>query len=221
MMKKVLAIVLVAMVLPSMAMAAEAGFEIYTGFHNESDNYTVKTHRGAKLTVAFGEKLQPYIWGSYDYLEARLVGLKGPQYDILGAGVGLQYELARHVTIFGDVGYFMPNTRNLQNQSRADAPFEAEGVVHYLNNQYTGLLHSTDFETVDVEAAGDFGGEVGFRLEYPVLAWMDLNITGAYRLMRIDEAIRGYRRNGTSYWEHKTFRDLSGARVGIGLQIRF
>jgi len=226
----------VVLVLPSAAAAVDLNLntEVYSGFHSETSNFSVKTHRGAKATLSLGDgPFRPYLWGSLDIMETRLLGLKGAEYTILGGGIGVEYDVLKYCTVFADVGYFEPTVGNLQMQptggdkGKYEHIFKTEGVVYYLNEMYNGALsptqHGGAFKYAEVEAEGDFGGEVGFRLNYPIVDWASVNLTAAYRFMRVDEAIRGYINPNVKwgYWEHKTFRELSGPRLGVGVTIKF
>jgi len=234
-MKKLSIILAIVLIAPA-AMAADVSVDVYTGFHSSVDTeYTVRSHRGVKATATLSDaKFAPYLWGSWDQMETRLVGLLGPQYDIAGAGVGLRYRFAKYVSVFADVGYFHPMVQNIQDvritdddgRNMPDPLRESEGVTHYLNNRFNGAIpwamQGGIFDDVDVDASGSFGGEVGFRMDYPLADWVSLNITGAYRLMQVNETIYGYKDEWTAkewWWEHKATRDFSGPRIGAGITI--
>jgi len=221
-MKKLSIILAIVLIAPA-AIAADVSVEVYTGFHSEQDGYSVKTHNGVKVTAALDSRtpLAPYIWGSADILSTRLQGLNGPEYSIFGAGVGLNYNVTDYLQIFGDVGYYHPTAQNLQHFRKSDGLWTMEGVAFYLVDKFGALGGNPGyFDEVHVDVGGDFGGEVGFRLNYPIRKWLFVNLSGAYRMMRIDEAIIGRMDKWSNgYWQYKTQRDLSGPRIGAGITI--
>lgn len=160
-----------------------------------------------------------YLWGSWEKTEMRLTGQVAGDINLYGIGIGSKIKILKPLSIFLEVGYYIPDSDLEKNTQRF-----GEGVGYYwirtlkeidLNNEFF-----RGFNHYKYELKSNFGGSVGLEFEQIIYKGLSLNLFGAYRFLNLKEDWDAFNPAGLCI-QTKEKRSFSGGQFGIGLNYKF
>jgi len=217
-MKRILLIILL---FPSIAFANDwsGQAKVYKTISSDSENI-VQSGSGLEVSLKHIKTgLYPYI--SYDINPVRFGGQRGADINLWGFGLGIEKKVVEGLNLFCQAGWYQPQwEHNAELLPFNNTEHLAEGLWIYLNNKLAPLNRTWDAYSLDYH--GNIGGIVGANWILPVTNAIDINLSGSYRYLKLQEMVKGMDYgNTTGWWEYKQDRDFSGFQVGLGIEVRF
>lgn len=205
----------------ALSQAAEVSLDVTQTYYQNDEKFCVLDSYGLKLKVKH-EML--YGFASYDTGGIRLTGIGAlNHFNIYGVGLGLEVPVVKHVSVFGDFGYYTPKMEKESIDGHAIDYGQWEGYYAYINGVHSiwGGPHSWDFYEHSLKA--NFGGTVGVKVAYPITNSINLGLVYSYQMLKLEETIAGkmvgWQDGG--WWEYKTERDFSNHKIGFNFTYTF
>ena len=223
-MKKTSLIVLFIILLTGTAYASDVSLTVKEGMYFPTDS---QFQQGNHLQLNLNWK-NIYVFGSYTMTSRRIAGQRAGAFNVLGFGLGLDIPITKNLSIWGQGGYYMPNSELIGTTAGHDfdewAHFQE---VHYLYWQKWGVEHNYGVNSYRIYeyqiATGSLGGAVGLNLLQPISKHIDLGIIAGYQLLRFTETFyaRYPARPQVSYIQTRQDANLSGLILGVSLTYKF
>lgn len=199
----------------SVALAeVSSSVRIYTTKPTDEER-VVQQGMGVQIDIGIGDF---YLYGSSDKQQLRFGGQGCTDLKIHSLGFGIKHSFKNNFSFFADVGWYEPD----YDKDRQEFPTTilSEGLFYYLNNEL-GIVHLWDYYTIKYHGA--IGGKLGVAYNQPLFCDdLTLNISFAYRLLKMGEMVQGRDYgNTTGWWEYKQDRDLGGYQIGIWVTYKF
>ncbi len=165
-----------------------------------------------------------YLYLSKDINAVRFAGQRGPDVNLWSAGIGVQRQIVKYLTLSLDAGWYEPKFREMGEPQEYYSSSFAEGLCRYLNAYLVdsgdqGYYPNWDYYTLTYQGA--IGGKLSLAFEYPITDRFSLSMTAGYRYLKLLENVRGrdydggYERlGGAGHWTIKYERDFSGFMIG-------
>ena len=190
---------------------------------SNDDSFYTGDWSGIELSYHF-DNSPWYVYGGYEETGV-YAGGRIWDYNFMGLGVGLNHQVSKHISIFGQIGYYF-----VENSLGGPSREFNEAVHYYLNSLWQNSLPGPYdvgeywiFDETQVTNGDTLGVSVGMDISYPISKNWSAGFSLSYRYMNIDEHIAGYRDEwGTvGWWELDRSHDYSSFNTGISLNHTF
>lgn len=167
-----------------------------------------------------------FYFASYETAHASIVY---PMFDytLTGIGVGFNDQITKKFRVYGQVGYYVPDT-SLKGRFDCVDYSCGEGLYYGLNHKW-GALHPqglVKFDEFEVNTKGGYGITIGGELLHPLSNNFELIIGIEYRVIDVATEIHGmapifgdYDKNGQR-WETK-WKGISSTTTTFGVKYKF
>ena len=207
---------------------AEAGFDdieltFGASIAQSVDDQVTAASNAPTLRLHVGYEGKPYyLWGSYETATSRMLGQPVAETAVLGAGLGLRYDINDKIFIFGEVGAaFM--THDIKEFVQQEIVYTDLVKTHAQGHRpppvdpskgngqpYDQSYYSTLWD-VEPKFIGRIGG--GYKIT------PSLSATFAYRPLFAEETLELWdqeqRDAGLGWWQETRGKDYSTLEVGI------
>lgn len=168
-----------------------------------------------------------YLWGGWERTEMRLTGQRAGELSLYGFGLGSKIELVKGLSIFGEVGYYIPNS------DLANDPMKYSEGIYY---KWVKLAADTGcpdptataqkYNSYTYELNSGIGGSLGLEFRQEIYKELFLGLFGMYRFLNLREDwdardLRPTNQYPNAWLQTKEKRSFSGGVFGIGLDYRF
>jgi hypothetical protein len=222
-MRIILAALLV-LLLPTALWASDVSLAVTGGIYFPTDT---QFQEGRHIQINLKWK-NIYTFGSYTMTERRIAGQGAGEFNIFGIGGGLHIPITKNLSMWGQVGYYMPKSNLTGSTQDGDWYTGANNIeVHYLYWNQWGTNHQYNVQNYGIYecklVAGNIGGALGLNLVQPISKKIDVGISLAYMFLRFKETF--YARYApcptVSYIQTRQDVKLDGGILGISITYRF
>jgi len=165
-----------------------------------------------------------FVFGSYDQTVMRLYGQQAGDIDLWGFGFGLRYDLLEYLSVWGQLGYYLPGS------TMADHPDQYHETLRYVfrgfKREWGPPAEYFPAQNYRYALSEAIGGALGLDFRYPLTEALTINLSAGYRFLKVEEDfyMGGDPGNGRYYsnlLEHSGSRNFSAGMVGLGFTYRW